>query len=391
LVLWKLLRQVRVWAATPPERRAGLLRAPAPAALAALAEARTGAPEIADALDRATAALRDPQGEGLAAALHAVAGWAQGRSAEAALQYAEAAAVVDPGAAERANYAGRLARDGTDHWRAEVWFERGIGLARARGDHVEYIRGHLGYGILLRTLGKVRGARKHFDTASILAKKDGRRWLAAEAQHDLFYLMADASAYAEAERHARRALAWYPKHHPRVPFLAADFAFVLVCRRHHAEAVELLEGFLRAVEAPGEQLLGMSVLVRALACSGRLRDFERLRRRLRKLLAEHDEFEPAARINLAEAERAAGMWEAAEANARTALSLARARREAQPERLAAALLAQVTARVPAPPAELLPADRELQGVVRAFVARLAAWSPRRPGRAPRVCREHWAA
>src|SRR6185436_14131864 len=114
---------------------------------------------------------------------------------------------------------------------------RGIGLARRASNGIEYTRGHIGYGILWQTLGRDRRARKHFATAANRAMKDGREWLAAEAQHDLMLMATERGHYGEAEAYARTALAWYPKYHERFPFFVADLAYLLVSERQYLHAV----------------------------------------------------------------------------------------------------------------------------------------------------------
>ena len=395
LVLWQSLRHVRDWAETAPESRAALFPPETPAWVAQKqVEARAQAPELSAALDRFWLLARAP----LAAAAHeladaceSVSAWAEERGfSETAIEFAEAAAVVATEDPRRANLAGRVNRGAADFARAEAWFERGIGLARARKNRVEYTRGHLGYGILCKELGRVGCARRHFNTASMVAMKEGYEWLAAEVQHDLFALLIVRGHYAEAERHARKALEWYPKHHRRFPFFVADLAFLLVCQRHFTPAAALLGEFVRAVRGPTEQVLGLSLLVRALAGAGQRDAFERTRRRLQKALARDTTWEPAARVNLAEADRSAGWWESAEANARAALELASARLDTEPARLATRLLTQIAKRAPAP-AEVPRHDEPFRALVEAARKRLAEWMPGRCGRRPTLSREEWAA
>ncbi|HEU4557553.1 MAG TPA: hypothetical protein VFS20_06875, partial [Longimicrobium sp.] len=319
-----------------------------------------------------------------------IARWADAHGfAETAIQYAEAAAVICPDEARLANLCGRLTRNAADHARAEVWFERGIGLARARRDWVEYTRGHLGAGILALGRGREGRARRHFNTASSIAMREGHEWLAAEAQHDLFQFMTVRGNYVDAEVHARRALAWYPKHHPRLPFLAADVAFLLVCQRHHAPAAEILRLFVRTIQPP-QNVLGYSLLVRALAGVGNRREFERRRARLLKLLAEHTEYEAAARWNLAQGELAAGEGDAALANARMAVELARARRDRETEVLAERLVAELEAGADAP-AQPRRREERFRDFVGTLLSRLGEWSPTRRGRSPSLSRAEWAA
>jgi hypothetical protein len=79
----------------------------------------------------------------------------------------------------------------------------------------------------------------------------------------------------------------------------------------------LLRPFVRMVKPP-RNVLGMSVLVRALAAGGGGQELERVRARLLELLRQHGKFEAAARYHLAHADRSAGEWRSAEENARIA-------------------------------------------------------------------------
>lgn len=397
LTLWQYARHLRDWAVSSDDERSTLVHQRFAAhVLDRISAAKREAPELAEALDRfgmvvlSPATCRDCD---LAASCGQVTEWAESYGYQrAAIEFAELAALLEPVSASAANRAARLNRNASDFARAEVWFERGIGLARRADDHLEYTRGHIGFGILFQTLGKDRRARKHLQTAAIIARKDGRRWLAAEAQHDLMLMSAERGRYEEAEVHAARALAWYPKHHQRFPFFVADLCFLFVCEACYSVAVELLTSFLGVVHAPAQQVLGMSLLVRALAGAGDRARFARTRSRVQRLLKDFREYEAAARINLAEAERAVGLWRDAEGNARKALDLAVTRRDIVPERLARALLVEIEGKIPSP-AEIR-AHRNpdwFRTIVFTASTRLAAWTPTRRGRTPSVGRNEWAA
>jgi tetratricopeptide (TPR) repeat protein len=333
-------------------------------------------------------ASTDPRA--LGQACHHVAVWAAERGyAETAIQFAECAALTGA-TAEQTLLAGRLTRNAGDFGRAELWFQRGIAAARADGDEVSVIRGHLGYGILCMTVGRDACARKHLKTASVYAMQDGFEWLAAEAQHDLFHFMTVRGNLRAAELHARRALRWYPKHHIRIPFFAVDVGFLLICMGHHELAADLLRRALRAMENPADTVLGTSLLARAQAGAGQLREFERASRRLETLLASYHEHEAAARWNLAEAQRAVGMLVQAEANARTALALARAARDAETERFVRTLLDQLHGKQDPPLAVAEPVS-SYTGLVATLAARIRKWNPKRRGRSRSVPRQEWAA
>jgi tetratricopeptide (TPR) repeat protein len=394
VVLWQYARHLRDWVdASAAQRQALFHAAPGRRVLEKRKEARAESPEIAGSLEALEAVLLSPRevdSRRLAEALERLARWAEAQGhAATAVQLAELAALVEREEPRLANLAGRLTRNAGDHARAEAWLERGIGLARRRADWVEYTRGHLGAGILCMTTGREARARSHLNTASGIAMREGHEWLAAEAQHDLFQFMTLRGSLVDAEVHARRAFAWYPKHHRRFPFFAADVAFLLVCQRHHAAAAALLRPFVRVVKPP-ENVLGLSVLVRALATCGSRKELARTRARLLELLRRHGEYDAGARWNLAHADRAAGDRESAKANARLAADLAHAQRDRETERFARALLAEIEAGVPSPP-ELARNDGRFTEWLAALTSRLESWSPTRRGRLPSRSRADWAA
>lgn len=394
LELWMSIRRVHLWAEVGPDQRAELFAGQRRDWIRARQqEAEAAAPEIATALrllGQLSAAPESATPDTLGQACHQVAMWALEHGyVETAIQFAEGAALTG-GTSEQTLLAGRLTRNAGDFGRAELWFQRGIAAARAEGDEISFIRGHLGYGILCMTVGRDACARKHLKTASVYAMQDGFEWLAAEAQHDLFHFMTVRGNLRAAELHARRALRWYPKHHVRFPFFAVDVGFLLICMGQYRLAANLLRHAIRAMENPADSVLGASLLVRASAGAGQRREFERARRRLDALLAKHREYEAPARWNLAEAERAAGMIPEAEANASLSLALAQAARDPETERFARVLLGELhTNAAPRPAAAS--AEPSYAGLVATLIARIHNWNPNRRGRSRSVPRQEWAA
>jgi hypothetical protein len=143
------------------------------------------------------------------------------------------------------------------------------------------------------------------------------------------------------------------------------------------------------MEKPADMVLGTSLLARAQAGAGQTREFARASRRLEALLATHQEHEAAARWNLAEGQRAAGMLVQAEANARTALELAMAARDTETERFVRTLLDQLQAETSPPPVAEPPSS--YVALVATLVARIRKWNPKRRGRSRSVPRQEWAA
>jgi tetratricopeptide (TPR) repeat protein len=394
VVLWQYIRHVKDWIDAHPEIRHTLFNANPPRWVvekrrAAYAMCEEHADELT-AIERMMDRPDDVREDELADACERLARWAESQGyPETAIELAETAARLDCGEPRRANLAGRLTRNAKEYGLAETWFERGIGLARRRADWVEYTRGHLGAGIMCMWTGREAPARRHLNTASTIAMREGHEWLAAEAQHDLFHFMTVRGNYVDAELHARRALAWYPKHHHRFPFFSADVAYLLVCQRHYSAAIRVLRHFLSIV-GPPKNLLGLSLLVRALACAGELDEFAAMRVQLLKSIPTDSEYESAARWHLAYGERAAGLRDLAKVTARTAVEIARTQRDREMEVLALAALQEIESGQPAQH-EIARNDGNFTEFVSGIISRLQTWSPTRRGRNRSRSEADWAA
>jgi hypothetical protein len=99
-----------------------------------------------------------------------------------------------------------------------------------------------------------------------------------------------------------------------------------------------------------------------------------MRRRAFRLLEKHPDVEPVVRWHLADAERLAGNWNAAQAEAETALRTAVIRNDREIERLTRLLLHAITGRRGTPPRT--GGRGELRDFLRVLAARLSEWSPR---------------
>jgi tetratricopeptide (TPR) repeat protein len=391
LELWSAVRRLRKWIATPPTLRPSQFSGTRPDWIRARQKgAEHEAPELEPVLQLLADLPCSAQANTvqLGAASYTVAEWARAKGyVETSIQYAEAAALIG-GKAEQVLLAAQLTRNAGDFGRAELWFDRGIAAAHAQGNQIAIIRGHLGYGILCMTVGRDACARRHYNTASVYAMQEGFEWLAAEAQHDLFHFMVVRGDLSAAELHARRALRWYPKHHSRIPFLAVDLGFWLVCLGQYQLARTLLPEALRVMK-PADTVLGTSILTRAFAGAGQFKESERTMRRLETLLLKHKEFEAAARWNLAEAHRAFGRIEQAYQSAELSLELAQAGHDPETEAFVRDLLDQLAAQAPARPQEA--EGTTYLPLVSILLQRIKEWSPNRRGRPRSLGRQEWAA
>lgn len=134
VLLWRTVRDVELWAATPPARRAGLFHPEsAERRRTRLAETEVP-PELAAPLDTLSALLAVPDRADeytVAQCCAHIAAWASGtRARETALAYAQAAALALPEDADAALQTGACSLDAGQRARAEVWLRRAVGLGR---------------------------------------------------------------------------------------------------------------------------------------------------------------------------------------------------------------------------------------------------------------------
>lgn len=217
--------------------------------------------EIRDALYtlfRLPRETQAPSDRELARACRVIAEWAEDRSCfVTAVGFAEVAARLVPDDPELANRAGRACRRAGERARAELWYERGFGLARRRGDVLQYVKGHLGYGSIFRDQGDYGNALRWIKRAGISARKAGHREAGAEAMHDAFALAYLQEDFGRAASLIRRAARIYPVHARRVPYFAADVALLLSRRGLYAMAMELLRVCANPSHRTGRLLTGM--------------------------------------------------------------------------------------------------------------------------------------
>lgn len=382
VVLWRVLRRVRDWADTSPEERADLFRIDRGEARERLWAAGREIPELVEAFGTFALLIRAPHRVEpwlLSDACHQVHEWAEARSrVRTAMLFAEAAATADPESPERANDAGRMCRRAARDDRASSWYHRAFGLGVRHKARQETIRAQLGYGNLMKDLGEHEEARRYFEKAATRAIYTGRKRQAAEAYHDLLAIAAEAGPHWAGERYARKALDLYPRHHPRLPTLVHDWAFLLVRQHYYTPAVALLEMAVQRAHTPELKLLFESTLAWAAAGAQRRQQFEKAEHAVAQLLGLNEEFTPAALLHLAEGARLLGLWDQAHRYARQAAESARMRREAALEEESLGLLDKI-ANQEAGPMEVDPTDRDRLNRLRIrFEARLRMWDA--PGR-----------
>jgi tetratricopeptide (TPR) repeat protein len=319
-VLWLLLNDCALWIGA--EQR-GALFAPGGRDWA---EAEWP-PELVDALSVLRAASAAPElarAPDLAAAAASVWEWAERQGhMEAAVQFAELAARLDPESSARAGTAGRLCRRrGGLHARATCWFQRASRLARLQGDEIAFATARLGWGVLEFNHGRYLHAEAHFTAAYRRAMRVGRRSTAGLASHCLLGVAIASERYEVAMQRAVEAARLYAAHHPRLPVLAHDAAFAIAAQGFYSSALPVLMKTLPLMGAARERILVLATLARSAAAAGDRVRFERAAQEVLRMVAGGAEMAESSVFHVAQGARSFEQWERAGLLARQALSLA---------------------------------------------------------------------
>lgn len=404
--LWRAVANIRLWAETPRAQYAELFQRvrsnPSGRGFAHVtesslqkrrADARSSEPELVSALEVFTELTEAPERISVAAlvsACRAVAAWGEQRGfAETAMQFAEAAAAAAPESAALANLAGRLCRVYGKRGRAELWYDRAIGLSRrisGKAGIREYIHAHLGFATTLLEIEDHERALKYIKRAGLMAKRKGMRGKAAEAFHDAMYLATVDGSLGKATVYARRAINLYPFHHSRLPALAHDFALLLVHKGMYSPALSILQSVVGKILRPADEVVVWGTIARSAAGAGHNSRFREAVEIVETLAPKYGQAGAAALYGVAEGARLLEDWAMAEQFATEAASRALATGSQQVVSLSLKLVAAVKAREPGV-AKLRTSDpsgtllRHLAPLVRLRVAkwRGPTWRPRRVG------------
>jgi tetratricopeptide (TPR) repeat protein len=315
----------------------------------------------------------------VARACEMIHSWADERGLElTALLFAEAWAGVDPDNPIANNAAGRMARHLNDVERAEIWFERAYKLAARKRNRREKIKALIYHGGMLRECGQYAEARQKFEDAAKLAGSTRRKRQAAEVQHELFTIAAESGDFPEAEVYLRGALRVYPIHHRAIPWLAHDWAFLLVRSGFYMEAKVLLLAVTQLVSRKQLQVVIWGTLGRAAAGTNDRRLFERSVERVISLVGAYEEFGAAALAHLAVGWQFFGEWDAAAEFAQRSIQLAQVRLQPDVERGAQEILASSRDRIPPQPQTEVPPRSRIPVIEKRLLQRLVDWTkPRR--------------
>ncbi len=354
VVLWQALRDVLLWAQTPPVSRGELFAETARERRLAAVIAAAPEPALEAQLRVLTDLTASPstiKAELVTVTCRAIGQWAEAAGKlETALSFAQNAALASPRDAVAALNVGRLAREAVDYARAEIWYRRAIGLARQARDWRSYTLAFIGLGNMAVRRGNYPAGRRFRVRAYRSARRGGLRRLQAVVLHDLFALEVETGNTAAAEAFARRAFQHYRGRGDRLPALANDVANLWLTTGNFARAHRVLVPLAATKLPDDDRLFVLASLARAAGGVGDVDRFDEARAAVQSLLASglFADREARALLDVAFGSASLQRWEEAQEIATAAWSAAAARRESKVEFLADALLDSVTRRRAAP-------------------------------------------
>jgi tetratricopeptide (TPR) repeat protein len=344
VVLWQASRNLVLWAATPVEARHDFFGGAAAAVRQEhLAEMDVDG-ELVGPLAIVTRLMEHPTAPDVPRLVHAcrrITAWAERRGALAtALEFAQAAALVDPASPRLAYDVGRLARRGAQYDRAESWYLRAVTLGRREEDWESYARAFSGLGNLHAQRGNFPAARRAALRCLRAARRHRIRSLVGSAAHSLFSIGVEMGSDQSLEPLAEQAFVAYGPGHPKLPRLAYDVAFHWASEGYFAQALGVARALLPHFPAGPERAFCLGLVARAAGGTGRSGDFHAARDELLALVAQGGAGDAEHRALLGVALGAASLreWPMAVELAGRVLQTARVRQEGQVVMLAEAAL-----------------------------------------------------
>ena len=333
VVLWRSVRNVLLWADTPPSRRARLFSPDAAAERDADVRALALDPELVAPLSVMVRLLEAPGEMELGRLVNAcrrVSAWAEQHGWLAtALEWMQAAALAAPQSAPLAYAVGRIARRRAEYDRAETWLARAVVQARRSGDWRSYALAYSGLGNLNGQKGNYPLARRAHLRCLRAALRHGLEDLQGDAYHDLFVAAIETGTCNDRDALAEEAMNAYGPGHRKLPRLAFDVAYFWIEEGFFGAALRVARALIAHFPEPGERALTLSMIAR---CAGGVQDsdgFNAARAELDALLASGASRDSEARALLGVAYGAASLarWDSAADYAERALRVATDRRE----------------------------------------------------------------
>lgn len=266
-LLWQTVRDVSLWADTPPDRRAGLFQVGTVArrqVLAATAQIHETLRADIYAISSVMLSSDTLDPEKPADACLRVARWADDYQYPCtALAFAQSAALTVPSDAALAREVGRRALGNGERTRGESWFRRAVGLARRAGDWASYCHSLVELGAFYEDEDEFDNAREYYLKASRAARRFGIRESRGIASIGLVRVALRMGSYQEGLVHADVAWRNLGLDHLLSVAVALDFARLWIEVGNLERATLLLEWARAQPLASGARMLVLGLLARA--------------------------------------------------------------------------------------------------------------------------------
>jgi tetratricopeptide (TPR) repeat protein len=283
LVLWTALRDVNLWAATPPKYRDGLFSPSAAAkrmdSITNIVELDTPEQMCLAGLVAVTAAPESVSEEATSLVCVELSKWAHDHNAMGtAVQFAQAAAFANALDASAARRVGNLVIGWANTevadtrrqrlGRAETWLRRAITLGRQTRAWDAYGWAYVDLGRLYRSRGKRNAAVRCYQTAMRTARRTGYMTVRAAALHGLMLASIELRDFDRAEQFAKAAQRAYGRESPGLPGLLHDKAYLLIMMERYDRATPILQRLLPARTDPEDRAFTLALIARATAGTG---------------------------------------------------------------------------------------------------------------------------
>jgi len=325
--LFGALRDVMLWLLLPPARRkVAFVPGALEVRLAQLGRSGASATLAQHLTNLLRICYNDASQEEVGSWCLGVAEWARAEGAlRTELEFRQAAALSRPDEPVLSLSVARLARDLSQHQRAETWFRRSIKISRSQKNWTPYIRAYLGLGAMYGRLGNGPAARAVTERALRAARRWRLRQLAGEAHHDLFHILVDAGDLRHAYDHAESAEINYRGASVNLlARLAGDIATLWVKIGASQRARPILQSVIPLTDDPSLRAMWSAQLVRSTAFSDSVSEYDRVRAEALKDIEQATDLWRRADANLiiAWADLAMCAWDEAANMAQTAFELA---------------------------------------------------------------------
>jgi tetratricopeptide (TPR) repeat protein len=274
ILLWRIGRDVVLWAETPSSQRAGLFSPEAPNRRSSRLLNLDLSDDLASAVDTLAGQLAVPEKADAAIltwCCRLVAHWAAGDELHGtAVYFAQAGALCSPDDPTPALETGRLALAGDQPQRAESWARRTVALARRSRQWDVYAEACLVLGDLHHRAGRLDRARALYRRGYQTSRRHGLREIGAVAAHGVFRLARMAGDEAEADVYSRLAQQACAPEHAAAPSILFEVARFWLDSGRPADAIHAIRRVLRHLDGlpAGERLAGWALTARGLAADG---------------------------------------------------------------------------------------------------------------------------